>query len=63
MCIWFDFPMPLQRGRGWDREGSVEIMTLDSLDLQGKFIYLEKGSFFALLKLDILHLQSSRLVG
>lgn len=40
LCSWFDFPMPLQRVWGWDREGPVEITTLDVLGLEGNvFIY------------------------
>lgn len=56
--------MPLQRGRGWDTEGPVEATTRDPLDLDANvhFFFLLKA-FVSALKMDILHLQSSRSLG
>lgn len=63
-CTWFDFPMPSQRGWSWDREGSVETTTLVALTWKETYLFFFfQKRLFPLHKLDILHLQSSRLVG
>lgn len=48
-CTWFDFPMPLQRGWSWDREGSVETTTLVALTWKETYLFSfpKKGSFLS----------------
>lgn len=46
MCTRFDFPMLLQRGWGWDREGSVETTTLNACDFFSSSFFFKKGLSF-----------------